>query len=610
MEQTREPSPLGRLWHWARPYHGAFYGSIALAVGGVACSMIPYFCIAAILTALLSGTTDPATLLPLCAIALGGYAGKVVLGSLSTSVSHTATYHTLRDLRSALTKKLANLPMGTVIDTPSAHYKTTIVDRVEGMEPTFAHLVPEMTSNVLVPVALLAFLFSLDWRMALASVLTTIVGLAVMALGMRSYPAKWAGAVEAGRNMAAAIVEYIGGIKVVKTFARSAGSYAKYADAVNHNANYYVGWMRENMRTMCVYQAIIPATLLFVLPLGLLLWSQGTLEPATFLTVVVLSLGLTGPIMAAFTFTDDIAVLGTNVGEIAGILDSTELERPDVPAQLDGTRIVLDDVSFSYRHATGQDDQPPTEILHGVSLAIEPDTVTALVGPSGSGKSTIARLIAGFWDIDSGTILLGGVDTRSIPLGQLSSMIAYVSQDNYLFDETVRENIRMGREGATDAEVEACAKAAGCDTFIRALSQGYDTRVGAAGSQISGGERQRIAIARALLKDAPIVILDEATASIDPENEALIQKAISTLTRNKTLIVIAHRLSTVADADNLVVVQDGHIEAQGRHGQLLDACPLYAAMWTAHLGARDVASGSPNQDAAFPSSGATVQEGR
>lgn len=610
MEQTREPSPLGRLWGWARPYHGAFYGSIALAVGGVACSMIPYFCIAGILTALLSGTTDPAALLPLCGIALAGYAGKVLLGSLSTTVSHTATYHTLRDLRSALTKKLANLPMGTVIDTPSAHYKTTIVDRVEGMEPTFAHLVPEMTSNVLVQIALLAFLFSLDWRMALASMLTTVVGLVVMSLGMRSYPAKWAGAVEAGRNMADAIVEYIGGIKVVKTFARSAGSYAKYADAVNHNANYYVGWMRENMRTMCVYQAIIPATLLFVLPLGLLFWSQGTLEPATFLTAVVLSLGLTGPIMATFTFTDDIAVLGTNVGEIAGILDAAELERPDAPASLDGTRIVLDDVSFSYRHATGQGDQPPAEILHGVSLVIEPGTVTALVGPSGSGKSTIARLMAGFWDIDSGAILLGGVDTRNIPLSQLSGMIAYVSQDNYLFDESIRENIRIGRAGATDAEVEACAKAAGCDAFIRALSQGYDTRVGAAGSQISGGERQRIAIARALLKDAPIVILDEATASIDPENEALVQKAISALTRNKTLIVIAHRLSTVADADNLVVIQDGHIEAQGRHDQLLAACPLYSSMWTAHLGARDAAPGSPNQGAASPSPSTTAQKGR
>ncbi len=610
MEETREPSPLRRLWDWAGPYHGAFYGSIALAVGGVACSMIPYFCIAGILTALLSGATDPATLLPLCGIALAGYAGKVALGGLSTTVSHTATYHTLRDLRSALTKKLANLPLGTVIDTPSAHYKTTIVDCVEGMEPTFAHLVPEMTSNVLVPVALLAFLFSLDWRMALASVLTTAAGLVIMAIGMRSYPAKWAGAVTAGKSMAAAIVEYIGGIKVVKAFSRSAGSYAKYADAVNHNADYYVGWMRENMRTMCVYQAIIPATLLFVLPLGLLFWSQGTLEPATFLTVVALSLGLTGPIMAAFTFTDDIAALGTNVSEIATILDAKELERPDAPATLDGTRIVLDDVSFSYHQATDQEDRPPTAILHGVNLTIEPGTVTALVGPSGSGKSTIARLIAGLWDIDSGSILLGGTDTRNIPLDQLSSMIAYVSQDNYLFDETIRENIRMGRADATDTEVESCAKAAGCDTFIRALGHGYDTRVGAAGSQISGGERQRIAIARALLKDAPIVILDEATASIDPENEALIQKAISALTRNKTLIVIAHRLSTVSDADNLVVVRDGRIAAQGRHGELLANCPLYAAMWAAHLGSRDAAPDVPHQDAASPSPGTTAQKGR
>lgn len=589
MDEVKTTSPLSRLWSWAGPYHGAFYGSIALAILGVACSMVPYFAIAGLLAALLGGETDPRALLLFCGIALAGYAGKILFSSLSTAISHTATFHTLRDLRLALTRKLAAVPMGTVLDTPSGRYKTTIVDRVEGMEPTFAHLIPEMTSNVLIPLAMISYLVFLDWRMALISILTTVVGLVVMALGMRTYPAKWAGAVEAGQRMANAIVEYIGGIKVVKAFARSAGSYAAYADAVNYNANYYVDWMRENQKTMCVYQAVIPATLLFVLPFGLLFWSQGTLDTATFLTIAILAVGVTGPIMAAFTFTDDIAALGTNVGEIAAVLDSPELKRPDCAAQLSGRRIELDHVSFSYQGAAkeDQDDLPRGDVLHDISLSIEPGTVTALVGPSGSGKSTIARLIAGFWDVDGGAIRLGGVDVRDMPLDQLSSQIAYVSQDNYLFDETVRENIRMGRAGATDADVEAVAKAAGCDDFIRALEEGYDTRVGTSGSQISGGERQRISIARAMLKAAPIVILDEATASIDPENEAFIQHALSALISDKTLIVIAHRLSTITDADTIVVVSEGRIAGSGPHKDLLKTCPLYERMWTAHLDARD-----------------------
>lgn len=260
------------------------------------------------------------------------------------------------------------------------------------------------------------------------------------------------------------------------------------------------------------------------------------------MTIIVLSLGLTGPLLAAMSFVDELAVVGTNVAEIADILDGPELVRPAQKATFFGRDIVLQQVCFRY----GKEDK---EILHGITLTIEPGTVTALVGPSGSGKSTIAKLIAGLWDVTGGSITFGGVDLRQIPLEQLNNQIAYVSQDNYLFDCTVRDNIRMGRLDATDAEVEAVSKAAGCDSFIRTLEKGYDTVCGGGGGHLSGGEKQRISIARAMLKDAPIVILDEATASVDPENEALIQRAIYALTKGKTLIVIAHRLSTIVDAD-------------------------------------------------------------
>ena len=225
--------------------------------------------------------------------------------------------------------------------------------------------------------------------------------------------------------------------------------------------------------------------------------------------------------------------------------------------------------------------------LNGITTNIYKGEFAALMGPSGSGKSTVANLIAGYWDVTSGSITLGGHELKDIPLSEISDQISYVSQDNYLFNRSIRENIRMGRPSATDAEVEQAAKQSGCDAFIRKLDNGYDTVVGSAGSHLSGGERQRIAIARAMLKNAPVVILDEATAYIDPENEALVQKAISALTVGKTLIVIAHRLSTIVGADNIVVVKDGTIHAQGTHEKLLETCPLYRDMWQAHIGAKD-----------------------
>ena len=577
MEETKKPSPYATLWDWAGARRGAFVGSVALAVLGVACGMVPYFCVAAILRALLDGA-GPAQVLPLLAVGLAGFLGKALFSTLSTAKSHTATYLTLRELRKRLLAKLSRVPMGTVLDTPSGQYKTTIVDRVEGMEPTLAHLLPEMTSNLLVPVFLAVYIFVLDWRMGLASIATILIGAIVSSQSMRSYARHWGGAVQAGRDMANAIVEYIGGIRVVKAFSQSAGSYKKYAGAVNANAAVYVDWMADSQKFMSFMLAVIPAVLLPVLPVGLLLWHGGSLTTAAFLTVVILALGLTGPLIAAMSFVDELAVVGSNVGDISSILDAPELVRPTQDAVFTGRDIQLRDVRFAYRDA---------EVLHGVSLDIPANTVTALVGPSGSGKSTIAKLIAGYWDVTAGAVTLGGVDLREIPLDQLNGQIAYVSQDNYLFDRTVRENIRMGRAGATDAEVEAVAAAAGCDGFIRGLDRGYDTVCGGGGGHLSGGEMERISIARAMLKNAPIVILDEATASIDPENEAVIQRAISVLTQGKTLIVIAHRLGTVAGADNIAVVENGVVAAQGRQEELLETCPLYAGMWRAYLGAQD-----------------------
>ena len=590
MKEEKKESPIGVLWGWGKPYHGKFIGSIILAVLGVACQMVPYFCVAHIVTLMLSGEQDFSSYMTACIVALCGYLGKVVFANLSTVISHTATYYTLRDLRENITAKLARVPMGTILDTPSGQYKTTIVDRVEGMESTFAHLIPEMTANVLVPLVIAVYLFLLDWRMALLSLVTLVVGLAVMSAGMKNYPVKWEGAVKAGKQMANAIVEYIGGIEVVKAFSQSAGSYKKYSDAVNYNANYYVDWMRENQKTMSAYNAILPSVLICVLPCGFAFWLSGSLELSTFLSIVIFSLGLIGPIIAAFTFTDDLAVLGTNVEEISQLLNAGNMASllqmlaasMDTANSIDDTpvmdekgaditpkssEIVFNKVDFSYADR---------KILDQVSFTIPEKTTTAIVGPSGAGKTTMCNLIARFWDVNAGKITIGGTDVRDFKLDSLMKNISMVFQSVYLFADTIENNIKFGCPDATHEQVVEAAKKACCHNFISALPDGYDTVIGEGGGTLSGGEKQRIAIARAMLKDAPIIILDEATSSVDPENKDELQRAIEALTHDKTIIMIAHRLKTVRNADQILVLDNAHIVQRGTHAELIRQKGLYA----------------------------------
>ena len=328
---------------------------------------------------------------------------------------------------------------------------------------------------------------------------------------------------------------------------------------------------------------VMPATLLTVLPIGGLMVMHGTLPIEDFILITILAMGLITPILTCMSYSDDMAKMNTVFGEVTAILTAPEMERPrkNAAEPVDST-VELKDVHFGY------DDK---EVLHGVSAAFKAGTVNALVGPSGGGKSTIAKLIASFWDPSSGKVTLGGVDVRDLTAETYLNKIAYVSQDNFLFDDTILENIRMGNPNASDEAVEQAAKDCGCYDFISSLEQGFDTVVGGDGSHLSGGEKQRICIARAMLKNAPIVILDEATAYTDPENEALIQSSVAKLVKGKTLIVIAHRLSTIQDADQILVVNGGNIVSRGTHQELLRTCPLYQDLWEAHISSRDTAKG-------------------
>ena len=580
MENKNEQSTASSLLRFAGPYKGRYALSICLSVLGVASGLVPYYAAAQMLIGLIGTERSFSFYIFWGTVAAVGYLAKSTFAILSTSVYHTATFLALRDIRKQIVDKFSRMPMGTLLNTPSGQLKDTLVDRVEGLETPLAHLLPEMSANVLVPVFIVVYLFVLDWRMALISLITIPVGMVFMATILKTYPQQYEGSVKINQRMNNAVVEYVNGIEVIKAFNQSAASYGKYSDAVHENADYFYKWMKSCQWAMASYNAICPAVLITVLPAGVLFYAAGSITSANLITIIILSLGIVGPLIAASNFADSLGMVGTVVNEIAALLDGPELVRPTQPVSLDSQEIRLNDVSFSYNN------DGDNAIQH-IDLTIKPGTVTALVGPSGSGKSTITKLIAGFWDVGAGSITLGGKDLRTIPQKQLADQIAYVSQDNYLFDDTIRENIRMGRLSASDAEVEEVAKAAGCDAFIRRLENGYDTNVGGAGGHLSGGERQRIAIARAMLKNAPIIILDEATAYIDPENEAVVQQAVSKLVAGKTLIIIAHRLSTITDSDQIVVMKDGSISGIGTHDELLKTSELYREMWQAHIGAKD-----------------------
>lgn len=575
----RKRSAASWLMELAGPRKREYLLSVLAALAGVACSLVPYFIMIELIGALVGGAADKAWCLNRCLVMGLWWVLRYVLHSASTTLSHHATFHVLANTRVRLMNKLATLPLGTVLERSSGSYKNIIVERVDSIETTLAHIVPEMTSNIVGAIAVLVLLFTVDWRMGLATLIVLPLGVLCFLSMFNGYETKFQRALTSTKALNDTAVEYINGIEVIKAFGQSKTSYAKFVSAAKEGADCFIDWMRSCIFGQSAGMAIFPSTLLGILPVGCLLFMRGTLTVDTFLTVIILSFGVMQPLITAYSYTDDLAQMGTIVGEVAEILGQKDLERPDTARELPrDNAIELKDVRFAYHEK---------EVLHGVSLRIEPGTVNALVGPSGSGKSTIARLIASLWDVDSGSITLGGVDIRTLPLKECANRIAYVSQDNYLFDLSVMDNIRMGRKGATDDEVMAAAKACGCHEFIMGLENGYQTVCGSSGGHLSGGERQRISIARAMLKDAPVIILDEATSYTDPENEAVIQSALARLIQGKTLLVIAHRLSTVADADRIFVVEDGKIAAQGTQAELLEGCPLYRNMWEAHISVKD-----------------------
>ncbi|GAA6441749.1 ABC transporter ATP-binding protein [Agathobacter rectalis] len=569
------------LFSFAAPCKGKMALSVFCAILSVAGGFIPFWAVYEILLAFINQNVTLNGILIWCLVGAAGYLLRVACHGISTILAHISAYTILEGIRLKIADRLMKAPLGEVMGRRIGYLKNIIMDKVEDLEPPLAHMIPELTSNLLLPVAIFIWMLVIDWRMGLAVLIAPVLAMIPMFFLMRNYNSQYAAYMEANNHVNSIIIEYVEGIEVVKAFNQSTSSYEKFVNAVQSFKEFTLAWFKSTWKSMNLMMAIMPTTLLGVLPVGLLLVQNGSISPAELAMGIILSLSIVGPLMKATTFINEAKSMEYAVEAANELLNLPVLPDSGKIVSIPHNDIALKHVTFSY------DGSEQNEVLHDVNLELPEGSFTALVGPSGGGKSTIARLIARFWDVTGGNITIGGKNIKELSIRQLSELVSFVTQDNFLFNCSLKENIRLGNPNATDEEVYAAAKAACCDEFIVRLDKGYDTPAGDAGKRLSGGEKQRIAIARAILKNAPIVILDEATAFTDPQNEDKIQKSIMALSKGKTLLVIAHRLSTIQNADQIVVLKKGRIVDCGKQKELLKRCPLYADMWKAHIGAKN-----------------------
>ena len=580
MKQQKE-NWVKTLFSFAGPCKGKMTLSVLCAILSVSGGFVPFGAVYEILLLFINRIATLNNILLWCLVGVGGYLIRVICFGISTILAHISAYTILEGIRLKVANRLMRVPLGEVMGRRIGYLKNIIMDKVEDLEPPLAHMIPELTSNLLLPIAIFIWMLAIDWRLGLAVLIAPVLAIIPMFFLMRNYNSQYAAYMEANNHVNNVIIEYVEGIEVVKAFNQSTSSYEKFVGAVKSFKDFTLAWFKSTWKTMNLMMAIMPTTLLGVLPIGLLLVQRESITPAELAMGIILSLSTVGPLMKATTFINEAKSMEYAVEAANELLNLPVLPDSGKIVPIRHTDIVLQGVSFSY------DGTRQNEVLHDISLKMPQGSFTALVGPSGGGKSTVARLIARFWDVTGGSISIGGTNIKELSIRQLSELVSFVTQDNFLFNCSLKENIRLGNPNATDEEVYAAAKAACCDDFIARLEKGYDTPAGDAGKRLSGGEKQRIAIARAILKNAPIVILDEATAFTDPQNEDKIQKSIMALSKGKTLLVIAHRLSTIQNADQIVVLKKGQIVDCGKQDELLERCPLYADMWQAHIGAKN-----------------------
>ena len=554
---------------------GQILSSVIIAVIGVFCSVVPYFALAKITQNIAISNTDLEFYIRPILLILGGLIGSVIFHEISTLISHNLAFRIIEDERKKLVRKINRLSMGEIEKRSSGEWTQFMVETLNKIEQPIAHVIPEVIANLIIPIALVVIIFIIDWRIGIANLITLPLGVLFSILMMGGYEEKSRNYQEAAKNMNTTAVEYIRGIQVIKAFNKSASSYGKFVDAVNSNRDSMLNWYLSVCFYMTAAMEVLPSTLLFVLPTSLYLYMNGSIEVGNLIMCVLLSYACYKPLIKAMSHMDTMANVRVVIDEIKNVMELPELERGNGEEKIRSYDINFENVCFAYNDKK--------KVFDNLSFSAKENKLTAIVGYSGGGKSTIAKLIAGYWNINKGKISVGNVNLKDVSLEKNMELVTYVSQENYLFRKSIIDNMRMANQNASIEEIKDACKKASCHDFIMSLPNGYETIIGESGSNLSGGERQRLTIARALLKDSPIVLLDEATAYSDPDNEAEIQKSIDALVENKTVIMIAHRISTIIGADKIIVLNNGEIEAEGTHKELLGKSETYAKMWKSHI---------------------------
>ncbi|KWZ98314.1 ABC transporter, ATP-binding protein [Anaerococcus hydrogenalis] len=556
------------------------FAAVFIAIIGVGFGVIPYFSVAAIINNLVAKNTNLNNYYPYIFAVFLGFLASILFHEISTIISHNLAYRIIEDKRKLLADKLSKISMGEVERKSSGQWSQFMVETLDKMEKPIAHVIPEVIANIFIPIVLIITIFIMDWRIGIANLLTIPLGLLFSMLMMRGYEEKSKRYQEAAKAMNTTMVEYVNGIKVIKAFNKSASLFGKFRKTVEENKNAMLDWYLSVCFSMTATMETIPSTMVFVLPASLYFFMKGSVEVGTLITCILLSYASYKPLIKAMSHMETIANIKVVFEEIKKIMEIPNLKRGEEVRDIKSYDVEFKDVTFAYEESKN--------VLNNISFKANENELTAIVGNSGSGKSTITKLIAGFWNVSNGEILIGKTNLNELPLKQNMELVSYVSQENFLFNKTILENLKMAKEDASMDEIkEACEKAS-CYNFIKSLPNGYETIVGKGGANLSGGEKQRIAIARCFLKNSPIVLLDEATAYSDPDNESVIQQSIDKLIKDKTVIMVAHRLSTIVNANKIIVVDNGEVIEEGTHKQLLELNGRYKKMWDVYTESKEI----------------------
>ena len=523
--------------------------------------------------------------------------------------SHVSAYNTLKNIRISLKSKLENQPLGNIKEMGTGQIKRVFTDDIDQIELLLAHAIPEGIANLLVPLIVILAMFIVDWRLALLTLAIIPVGVFSMSMMMKAGMIKMGAYYESAKKMNNTIIEYVNGMEAIKVFNKDGDSFRRFGDAVRGYRDFTLAWYKVCWPWMAVYNTTLPCLAFFTLPIGALLVLNGVIDLSQLLLVLCMSFSIGSSILRALSFGGKIPQLDYKIAELEKMMNGETIKQGTHSFEGKNYDIEFKDVKFSYKKdcrvkpdndtnikpdndkgsnmSSSGLTRGSSEVLHGINLTLKQGTTTALIGESGSGKSTLAKLLVHFYDLDSGSIKIGGQDITDMSIEALNNQISYVAQEQFLFNTSLYENILIGRSTATREEVLDAARRAQCDEFLARFPKGIDTMAGDSGKQLSGGERQRISLARAILKNAPIIVLDEATAFMDPENEEKMNAAIAEIVKDKTVIVIAHRLSSIKNADKICVLKTGNVITQGTHEELMKNCEEFQKLWQASTAAAE-----------------------